>query len=357
MAYRSLRHVVLLLLLGLFARSARSQTPADTLRADAWLEIHIVDVGQGDGIWIHTFDDSIPDNGRFQGKNIVIDGGPVGADAKNPFLAYLLNGIHGPAVIDALIVTHPHVDHFPGASGVVRHYDVCDYYDPAYPDLGVEYQRFLDLVSHGHCGDHTTAMHMGRPSFGSPDWGSELKIEFLYAWPGSPDGLGHGNTLINNASIVMKLTYGTQSILFMGDAEGKERNDSPATPKYVEARLLASLTLEQLKSTVLKVAHHGSETSSTLPFIRAVDPAIIVVSSGRKSFGGTYLPDATTLQRYCDFNPAIRIYRTDQDDEAEGRTNATSADGDDIVIRMNGKRTEVIAYENGKPFTPKACNN
>lgn len=348
---------LVVVLFGLCTRGARGQTHADTLRDDAWLEIHIVDVGQGDGIWIHTFDDSIPGNGRYQGRNIVIDGGPVGADAKNPFLAYLMNATHGQGAIDALIVTHPHVDHFPGASGVVRHFDVCNYYDPGYPDPAVEYQRFLDLVSHGHCGDHATTMHVGRASFGSPEWGTELKIEFLYAYPGSPEGLGHGNSLINNASIVLKLTYGSQSILFMGDAEGKERHDSPDTPKYVEARLLASLTPEQLKSTVLKVAHHGSETSSTLPFIRAVDPAIVVVSSGRKSFAGTYLPDATTLRRYCDFNPAIRIYRTDQDDEPEGRTNATSADGDDIVIRMNGKRTEVIAYSNHKVFVPVACGN
>ncbi len=344
------------LLLALGASTVAAQAPTDTLPDNAWLEIHIVDVGQGDGIWIHTFDDSIPGNGKFQGRNIVIDGGPVGTDAKNPFLAYLMNGMHGHGTIDALIVTHPHVDHFPGASGVVRHFDVCDYYDPAYPDPAVEYQRFLDLVSHGHCGDHATTMHMGGASFGSPDWGSELKIEFLYAYPGSPEGLGHGNSLINNASIVMKLTYGTQSMLFMGDAEGKERNDSPDVPKYVEARLLAAFTPDQLKSTVLKVAHHGSETSSTLPFIRAVDPAIVIVSSGRKSFAGTFLPDASTLKRYCDFNPAIRIYRTDQDDEAEGRTNATSADGDDIVIRMNGKRTEVIAHENGKPFETTMCH-
>jgi len=350
------RHIVLIALLrALYASTTSAQAPADTLRDDAWLEIHIVDVGQGDGIWIHTFDDSIPGNGRFQGRNIVIDGGPVGTDAKNPFLAYLMTATHGRGTIDALIVTHPHVDHFPGASGVVRHFDVCDYYDPAYPDSAVEYQRFLELVSHGHCRNHATTMHMGRASFGSPDWGTELKVEFLYAYPGSPAGLGHGNTLINNASIVMKLTYGTQSILFMGDAEGKERDDSPDTPRYVEARLLAEFTPEQLRSTVLKVAHHGSETSSTLPFIRAVDPAIVVISSGRKSFAGTYLPDATTLARFCDFNPTIRIYRTDQDDEAEGRTNATSADGDDIVIRMNGKRTEVIAHENGKPFETKMC--
>ncbi len=347
----------LILLVALAAGRAGGQPRPDTLRDDAWLEIHVVDVGQGDGIWIHTFDDSSHAGGRYLGRNIVIDGGPVGTDAKNPVLAYVTAATHGHATIDALIVTHPHVDHYPGAEGILRHFDVCDYYDPGYPDTGVEYRRFLDLVSHGHCGDHATALHMGRASFGAPDWGSELKVEFLYSYPGSPDGLGHGNSLINNASIVLKITYGTQSILLMGDAEGKERNDSPNAPKYVEARLLAEYPSGELKSTVLKVAHHGSETSSTLPFIRAVDPAFVIVSSGRKSFAGTFLPERSTLQRYCDFNPAIRIYRTDQDDEAEGRTNATDADGDNIVIRMNGKRTEVVAQENGKPFVVNDCRS
>jgi len=66
---------------------------------------------------------------------------------------------------------------------------------------------------------------MGRAQFGTPDWGSELVAEFLYSYPGSPTGLGSGNTLENNASIVLKLTYGNISFLFMGDAEGKNRSE------------------------------------------------------------------------------------------------------------------------------------
>ena len=61
-------------------------TPALTdssaaLRDDAWLEIHVVDVAQGDGIWVHTFDDNILGNGCYEGKNVVIDGGPRSSDA------------------------------------------------------------------------------------------------------------------------------------------------------------------------------------------------------------------------------------------------------------------------------------
>lgn len=329
---------------------------ADTIPDRAWLEIHFVDVGQGDGIWIHTWDDSIPGNGRFDGRNIVIDGGPIASDARNPFLAYLRKHAPPDATIDALILTHPHDDHYPGALGVLRHYEVCDYYDPGYPKAGAGYARFLDAARSGHCRGAATSTHVGREQFGHPDWGSELEVEFLYSWPGSPEGLGRGNTLENNASIVMKLTYGTQSFLFMGDAEGKDRADSPAEPRYAEARMLGDPAVaSRLRATLLKVAHHGSESSSTLPFIDAVDPSIVIVMSGRKNFNGTFLPDESTLQRYCDHNPAVRIYRTDQDDEAEHRTTATDADGDDIVVRTNGKQTVVQAYSAGRPFTPPAC--
>jgi hypothetical protein len=121
----------------------------------------------------------------------------------------------------------------------------------------------------------------------------------------------------------------------MGDAECKDRHDDPQTAKYVEARLLSSVP-QKLKSTVLKIAHHGSETSSTLPFIDAVSPEIVVVQSGRKSFGGTFLPDASTLNRYCAHNPQVRIFRTDQDDHKSGEER-DAVDGDHIVMRTNGR--------------------
>jgi beta-lactamase superfamily II metal-dependent hydrolase len=310
-------------------------------------------VGQGDGIWIHTWDDGDKSNHAFDGRNIVIDGGPDGSDSKNEFLKYLRAHLGAQAKIDALIITHPHNDHYPGARGVVRHFPVCSYYDPDTPN-GQDFDHFLTEVKGAHCDDGSPiVLHRGFTNLGAPDWGHELKVEFLYGGPVEHHGMGSGNSLVNNSSIVMKLTYGTQSFLFMGDAEGKERSDSPDTPKYAEARMLGdSATAAKLHATVIKLAHHGSETSSSLPFIRAVDPEVVVVSSGRKSFSGTFLPDRTTLQRYCDHNPQIRIYSTDEGDAAEGRTTANDADGDHVVIRTNGVRTEVVAMKHGEPLPP-----
>jgi competence protein ComEC len=334
------------------AVSADTTTAA---REDAWLEVHVVDVGQGDGIWIHTFDDNVPGNGRYEGKNIVIDGGPNAGDTKNELLQYILAEAHEGAVIDALIITHPHDDHYPGAIGILRHFDVREFYDSGYPSTKRSWLDFLSLVRSERANSQPIVEHIGRAQLGTPNWGSELQARFLYAWPGSNDGLGKGNTLENNASIVLRLQYGSQSILFMGDAEGKERNGDPDTPRYVEKLLLDTLGAGALRSTVLKIAHHGSETSSSRPFIEAVDPQYVVVSSGRRPYGGRFLPDASTLKRYCDHNPATRVYRTDQDDESEGRTGANDGDGDHIVIRTNGLLTQITALSAGREVTQTAC--
>jgi beta-lactamase superfamily II metal-dependent hydrolase len=322
---------------------------------DQWLEIHIVDVGQGDGIWIHTADDGI-DNGRFEGKNIVIDGGPDTKDAGNAFFQYLQRFAHKDAVIDALLISHPHADHYRGANSVLNHYQVKTIYDSGFPKGGTEYPNFRQKLK-----DEPDAKVMiGRDAFEPLEWGTELQAEILYSF--GIDGVDLGsaaNTKENNSSMVLRLQYGDETFLFMGDAEGKDRHGSAATPRFVEDFLLKNVPRERLKANVLKIAHHGSETSSTTDFIAAVDPDAVVVSSGRKDFGRgnshVFLPDESTLARYCCHNPETRIYRTDQDDEAEGHTDLTDADGDHIVIRTNGKTIIVEALSGGVPITMEQC--
>lgn len=340
-----------------FLSPATSPPPAPPpvpIPLNAFLEVHIVDVGQGDGIWIHTFDDGIDGNGIFEGRNIIVDGGPNSADNKNEMRRYLEERAHHNAVVDTLILTHPHDDHYPGAEGIARHFEIRNYYDPGFPKGGSEYPAFLNEVRNASVNGQPIKVMVGKQTFEPLSWGQEVRAEILYAYPGIPDGLGSDSTLENNASIVFRLEYGNHSFLFMGDGEGKKRDDLPDTAQFIEKFLLDTVP-QKLKSTVLKIAHHGSETSSTLPFIQAVDPEIIVVSSGRKKFNSRFLPDASTLKRYCCHNPNIRIYRTDQDDEQEGRTAATDADGDHIVIRTNGTSLEVQALKSGQPFTVTNC--
>lgn len=326
---------------------------------NAFLTINFVDVGQGDAIWIQTFDDGIDGNGKFEGYSIVIDGGPYSSDNSNPLLPYMESRGYHNADIEALIITHPHDDHYSGAETISRHFQVNHYYDPNYPSQVSGYKAFLAAMkgSPGHPG-RAKYVHLGKSQFGSLNWGSELKAEILYSWDGDHDNtLGSGNTEVNNASIVLRIEYGEHVFLFMGDAEGKDRDEDATQAHYVEDILLRN-NPGKLKATVLKIAHHGSETSSTIPFIHAVNPDIVVVQSGRKSFSGTFLPDMTTLQRYCDNNPDVKIYRTDQGDEQAHYTGHAAADGDNVVIRSNGKgKPQVTALQGGQPFNGNFCHH
>lgn len=333
--------------------------PDSGIPQDAFLEVHFVDVGQGDAIWIQTHDDGLDGNGRFEGHSIIIDGGPYSADDENPFREYVESIGHHNAVIEAMIVTHPHTDHYRGAETMSRHFDIQNYYDPGIPKDAVGYEAFLNAMrgtSISGAPPRAANIHIGPDILGNLDWGNELDAEIIYTWPGDNTGLGNGSTLENNASIVLRLAYGDHVFLFMGDAEGKDRDDDPDDVQYVEDILLAGDN-SILDATVLKIAHHGSETSSTNQWISAVDPEIVVVQSGRKPFSGTFIPDSTTLQRYCDHNSNIRIYRTDQGDEAAGHLHKDAVDGDHIVIRTNGSGDpQVEALENGSPIIVGSCS-
>lgn len=317
--------------------------------SNAYLTVHFIDVGQGDAIWIQTYDDGIDGNGKFEGYSIVIDGGPYSADDSNPLLSYMESEAYHNADVEALVVTHPHTDHFSGAETISRHFSINNYYDPGYPSTLSSYTAFLNAIKgNGNTAPRAKHLHIGKQNFGEINWGKELKVDVLYAWNGNLlHTLGADNTLVNNSSIVLRVQYGNYIFLFMGDAEGKKRNDSPDSAQYVEQILLQSERAE-LKANVLKIAHHGSETSSTIPFINAVDPDIVIVESGRKNFNGTYLPDSSTLQRFCNHNPNIKIYRTDQGDAVTAHSDRDAVDGDNIIIRTNGKDQPQVQGVPGK---------
>jgi len=91
---------------------AQTTPTIPTSALNMWMNVHFVDVGQGDAIWIHTADDNNDMNGRFQGRNIIVDGGPYSSDANNALLSYLQGNAHHGAVIDAMVLSHPHSDHY-----------------------------------------------------------------------------------------------------------------------------------------------------------------------------------------------------------------------------------------------------
>ena len=108
-----------------------------------WLTVHFIDGGQGDAIWINTPDDGLDGNGIFEGKDIVIDGGPYYRNNENPLMEYINSQAYHLAILDALIVTHPHSDHYYGSEFLTRHFEVEDYYDRGFPKGG-NFKKFIE---------------------------------------------------------------------------------------------------------------------------------------------------------------------------------------------------------------------
>jgi competence protein ComEC len=293
------------------------------------LRVTFVDVGQGDAIWIQG-----PD-GPQGPSNVVIDGGPdVGKG--NRLIQYLKTsryGLQAGATIDCAFATHPHDDHFPGLTDLLREYAVQTVVDAGFPKDGKKHRDFVAAAG--------SRLHALRTDPVPTIACGDLTLDVLHADSASFSRLGSDSAQENNASTVLKLTFGGVSFLFMGDAEGKERNGSAEEPKFVEEKLLAEAR-GKLAATVLKVAHHGSETSSTLPFLRAVAPKVVVIMSGRRQFTGSFLPKKSVLDRYRRLEPRPLILRTDERDEAEGRTTANDQDGDDVYMYTDGESLHVF---------------
>ena len=320
-----------------------------------YLRVSFVDVGQGDAIWIQgpQQDDGKP------GGTMVIDGGPNRGD-KNRLIKYLQKpkyGVPAGAAIDCVIATHPHDDHYPGLMDVLEKFQVRQIIDTGFPKEGEKFAAFRKgAMAERADGRKSRFVEMRTQTSFQPKCGN-LAPRILQSDRANAAAMGSDNTRENNASTVVQLKFGGFTFLFMGDGEGKDRGDPPDTPKYVERVLLDEERQHPgtLHANVLKVAHHGSETSSTLPFIRAVKPDILVIMSGRKDFGtsskSVFLPDKSVIARYQKENPKVVVLRTDEGDERAGLDTTDDADGDDIYMYTDG--SSLRAYAAVGPSNPR----
>ncbi len=302
------------------------------------LQVHFVDVGQGDAIWIQ----GPPGECSDKGLNIIIDGGPDTGKG-NRLITYLETyKLAKNSVIDYAIVTHPHVDHYPGMLDILKNYQVKTIIDSGFPKEGVRFQEFLKAAQAETVGNtKSTFVQMRKqPNFQFPDC-TDLHMSILYGDSDRPDLGSKVNSRENNASTVVRMEYKDFSFLFIGDLEGKDRSDPATTLTMGEKALLDKVPAAKLRATVLKAGHHGSETSSTLALIRAVQPDVVVIQSGRRPFNGTFLPDRSVLDRYKKERPGVTIVRTDEGDEAQGLDSTNDADGDDIAILTDGDSLRV----------------
>ena len=242
------------------------------------LKIYFVDVGQGDCTFIVT-----PKN-----KTILIDGGgSTGSDfdvGESTLIPYILD--RGYKKIDLMFISHFDQDHVGGLLTVLKELKVNRVCISKQEENSENYQKFLEIIKEKDI--PVTIVKLG----------DKIKIEnslyFDILWP-QEDQITENR--INNNAIVMKLNYNGFSCLFTGDIEkiAEDKMVSLYKDKFV------------LESDILKVAHHGSKTSTTENFLELVNPKNCLIGVGKNNLFGH--PSNEIVERLEKLD--VKVYRTD----------------------------------------------
>ncbi len=227
------------------------------------LEVVTLDVGQGDAAIVR-----FPDN-----RTMLIDGGirrsyyderkrrqvdyDVGKRIIEPYLDF-----HGIRKLDMVVLTHPDIDHGGGLGYILQHFKVARVLGISdIPLASQTHQRLHEIVK-------MCNIPYSFPSAGEIELTPAATLNLLHPINAASINLLDKDT--NDDSLVMKITYGEMDILFTGDIGEK-----------AESRLIASG--QDLRSEILKVPHHGSRTSSSAPFLDAVQPRYAIFSLGQRN--------------------------------------------------------------------------
>lgn len=234
----------------------KSTTPSGQMK------VHFINVGQGDSILIQF----------HNGQTMLIDAGP-----DDSVLSYLNQ--QGIKKINYLVATHPHADHIGGMAAVIRTFDIEKVYMPRVSHTSKTYENILLAVK-------SKGLKIISAKAGTTILDQEgLKVNIVAPCGSSYDDL-------NNYSAVIKIQHGNTAFLLTGDAEAES-----------EQQMLSS----NLKADVLKVGHHGSNSSTTSSFLKAVSPKYAVISCGAGNQYGH--PHQETLSKLA--NAGVKTYRTD----------------------------------------------
>ena len=201
------------------------------------LKVHYLDVGQGDSIFIE-----LPNN-----ETMLIDAAE--SYQSENIINYLKNLNY--QKIDYVIGTHPHTDHIGGLKDIINTFEIEKIYMPKVVSTTKTYENLLMAIK-----EKNLKINTAKAGTSIIDTDA-LKINIL-----APNNSTY--TELNNYSVVTKITYGTTKFLFMGDAEKLSENEIK----------------EDVTADVIKIGHHGSNTSSSINFIKKVNAKYGIISVG-----------------------------------------------------------------------------
>jgi len=264
------------------------------------LKVYFIDVGQGDSVFIST----------YSGKNILIDGGGYSSFAytqkgeekirdmgESTVIPYLLD--KRVTSLDIVIATHGHEDHIAGLVSVLKNVNVRTLVVPDLENnINDSYAIDADTGEGMAALDNLIRIAAERNiNVLKCREGDMLKIDKKTKIHVLHPGINHkyNKSALNNLSLVLKLEYKNIRMLFTGDIEKEAEDD-----------ILNSGM--DIKANVLKVAHHGSDSSTQEDFLKAVMPDAAVISVGRNNFGH---PSGKVLERISGLG--VRLFRTDED--------------------------------------------
>lgn len=257
------------------------------------MEAHFIDVGQGDSILIKT----------PNGKNILVDGGKKSSDLLVPL--YLMEA--GVSQVDLMVATHPDADHIGGLVDVLKMLPVKEVLDSGATHTSQTYLEYLSLI------DEKNIPFKVANDGEFIELDSSLKIQVLNTYDEGEDN--------NEGSVVLKVSYNDIDFLLTGDA------DIQAEQEMVEKY--------NVEAEVLKVGHHGSDTSSSLSFLQEVSPEASILSYGEGNQYGH--PHSVVVDRLLSVES--QVYST----EASSH----------IVVDTDGNTFEVHGTPDSNPGDPQ----
>lgn len=248
-------------------------SPAPVAGSGGKLVVYALDVGQGDCFLLVS----------PSGMTMLIDAG----ESKNSdnISEFLIDS--SISCLDVVVATHPHSDHIGAMAEIIDEFDVGTVYMPQAAHDTKTYERLIASINENDI--ELIEAWGGEDSY--IEWDESCPVQLL-----SPLRGGEYSSF-NDWSIMLRVEYGKDSMLFTGDAE-----------THAESFAMYNLPESCFDATVLKVGHHGSTTSSSSGFLSAVSPEVAIISVGEDNDYGH--PDPSTLEKLR--LVGAEVYRTDQ---------------------------------------------